>query len=466
MKLFGLSITRNKSTVEATKATGMDLVTRLPTPQNNWLGSWLGSIHEPFAGAWQRNVGANVPDVMGHSTAWACVTLIASDIAKLRPTLIEEVEDGIWEETDNSAYSPVLRKPNHYQNRIQFLTCWMLSKLLYGNTYVLKERDGSNKVRALYVLDPNRVSVLVAADGGVFYSLNQDYLSGLNETAATFPASEIIHDINIPLYHPLVGVSPIHACGRAVLQSLKIQDQSEQLFENGSQPGGILSTPHAISPEIAERIRRDWAMNHGGPNNRGKTAVLGDDFKFTPMAFTAVDSQLIEQLGWGDEKICAVFHVPGYKVGVGPTPANINVEALDQQYYSQCLQSPIESIELCLDEGMELPAKIGVEIDLSGLLRMDSATQMEEIVKGVRGGVYTPNDGRRKKNLKPLKGGDTVYLQIQDTAIEAIARRDEAAIAAAPSEPDNQALPSSLTQQQANAMLSYAVNERLQRAAA
>ena len=55
--------------------------------------------------------------------------LAASDVAKLRVKLVERDTDGIWSETSNPAYSPVLRKPNLFQNRIQFWECWILSKL-------------------------------------------------------------------------------------------------------------------------------------------------------------------------------------------------------------------------------------------------------------------------------------------------------------------------------------------------
>jgi phage portal protein BeeE len=39
-----------------------------------------------------------------------------------------------------------LRKPNRYQNRIQFWEGWILSKLMRGNTYVLKVRDDNRNV--------------------------------------------------------------------------------------------------------------------------------------------------------------------------------------------------------------------------------------------------------------------------------------------------------------------------------
>lgn len=390
---------------------------------------WWPIIREPFTGAWQRNITATTTDVLSHATAWSCIRLIASDIGKLRPTLIQEDGNGISDEITNTAYSPVLTKPNHYQNRIKFLETWIISKLTYGNTYILKERNnrgGANQgnVSGLYILDPSRVRVLLAPDGSIFYALPQDNLSGVTD-AVTIPASEIIHDAHMPMFYPpICGVSPIYAAGRAVLQSLTIQENSDRLFQNGSQPGGILTSPTPISAENALMMQRNWETQFGGQQNIGKVAVLGGGLEFKPMAITAVDAQLIDQLKWGDERVCSVFGVPAYMVGVGPAPLNNNVEALAQQYYSQALQELIECIELCLVEGLEMSGPLGVELDLDGLIRMDSATKMTTATNGVRGGIYTPNEARAMFNKKPLRGGDTVYLQEQDHALEALAARD------------------------------------------
>src|SRR5262249_14260188 len=143
-----------------------------------------------------------------------------------RCRLVEKDDNGIWNEVTAAAFSPVLRKPNRLQNRIKFFEQWIVSKLLHGNTYVLKQRDNRNIVVALYILDPTRTRPLVAPDGGVYYQVGHDNLAGLYDpdaTTTTIPASEIIHDVMVPLYHPLCGVSPLTASGIAAVQGLAIQ---------------------------------------------------------------------------------------------------------------------------------------------------------------------------------------------------------------------------------------------------
>lgn len=399
---------------------------------------WWPLIREAFTGAWQRNVVVNQSDVLTYSTVWACISLISADISKLWIKLTLKDANGICTEVDNSAYSPVLRKPNHYQTRVKFIESWIISKLVYGNTYVLKERNhrgGINQgnVVGLYVLDPSRVRVLIAPDGGVYYSLSQDYLSGLTE-AVLVPAREIIHDIMVPLYHPLAGVSPIHACGLAATQGLMIQRQSAKLFENGSNPSGVLTAPQSISNDVARRAQEWWEENFGGAKNVGRVAVLGDGLKYEAMTMTAVDAQLIDQLKWDSEAVCACFHVPGFLVGVGAPPPYTDIQSMLLQYYSMCLQALIENLELLLQEGLELPNENGIELDLKALLRMDSKTQVENATKGILGGLWMPNEARADFDLKPVPGGNTVYLQQQQYSLEALNRRDQ--MAPAPPTPD------------------------------
>lgn len=415
LKLFGLTIVRTKALARA-RAANLQAVTAAA-------GGWFPIIREPYAGAWQLNDEMRVGNVLCYSVVYACVTLIASDIGKLRIKLVLEDAEGITEEIENPAYSPVLRKPNGYQNRIKFLEQWIVSKLLFGNTYALKARDGRGIVTALYILDPSRVTPLVSPDGSVFYSLATDNLAGLGAEVVV-PAAEVIHDVMIPLYHPLIGVSPITACGLAAVQGLNAQNNSASFFQNGANPSGVVTGPGHIPADVVARLKQTWSTGFTG-ENAGKVAIMGDGLKFEGMTMRAIDAQLIEQLRWTGENVCTAFHVPAYMVGVGPVPPNNNIEALQNQYYTQCLQNLIECIELLLDEGLGLATGLYTELDLDSLLRMDTTSKVKAAVDLVGGGTFAPNEARRRWfNLRGVDGGDSVYLQQQNYSLEALARRD------------------------------------------
>lgn len=378
------------------------------------------SILESYTGAWQANVTVNRRTVSENWAVFACVTLIANDISKM-PARVMQLNSAlrIWEPT---IQRPVLRKPNRFQTRIEFFKCWIFSLLFQGNAYVLKERDRDGFIVGLYVLDPYRVTPLVAPDGGIYYQLRDDVLLGLEESVVV-PASEIIHDRLYTLFHPLIGVSPIYASGVAAMQSAAIQDNSAKFFQNMSRPSGILTAPGAISDETAARLKTAWETNFSG-SNIGKVAVLGDALKYEAMTINAVDAQLIEQLKFTGEMICATFHVPSYKLGLGPMPTVNNTSALNQQYYDQCLQPIAENMELRLDDGLELAFPFETWFDTNALLRMDPETRFKSHNEAINGGWLAPNEARREEDRPPVAGGDTPYLQQQNYSLEALSKRD------------------------------------------
>lgn len=403
------------------KATDQNTVT--PIRDALRLPSKFGWIVEAFGGMWQGNMRLDTQSLLAFSTVYACQSLISGDISKLNLVLKRRAASGIWDPEENAAYSPVLRKPNHYQTRIQFIEYWLLSKMTHGNAVAVKERDRSDKVRKLHILDWNRVTPLIAPDGEVLYQLNSDRLAGVQEGAPAIPASEVIHDRGRCLFHPLIGVGPLYACAASAGQGSRIQINSDRFFGNMSRPSGHLTAPGRIDDETAKRLKRDFETGFSG-ENVGRLFVSGSDLKFEPFTMPAEQAQLIEQLKFTVEDVARAFNMPLYKVQAGQPPTFNNVGALNLEYYQQVLQPYIENIELLLDEGLGLSPDLSVEFDLDGLFRMDPLSRAEIAGKRVKAGTLKPNEARAADNLPPVEGGDACYLQQQNYSLSALARRD------------------------------------------
>lgn len=406
MRLFGLNLSFKRAP---------------SSPPGTGMGGWWPMIKEAYSGAWQKNDTWTNDTVLAHYAVYACVTLIANDIGKLRQRLMKLDDNGIWKETTSPSFSPVLKKPNSYQNHVQFKQWWQTSKLINGNAYALKKRDQRGVVVGLYLLDPCRVLPLVTDNGSVYYQLSSDNLNRIGD-GITVPASDIIHDRMNCLFHPLVGVSPLYAAAQAACQSLKMQNDSATFFANGARPGGILSAPGAISDETAARLKAHWDANYTG-QNAGKVAVVGDDLKFQQMKMSATDSQLIEQFKLTAEMVCTAFHVPPSKVGVTTSATGTTAAQENQKYYSDCIQVLVEEYEACLDDGLSLSDKLGVELDLDGLLRMDMGSLVETLKTAVGAGIMAPNEARYRMSLGPVTGGAQPYLQMQNFSLEDLAKR-------------------------------------------
>lgn len=439
MRVFGLEITRARP------------LTAISAPAGTMGGGWFPVVREPYTGAWQENAPPITPATsLSYFAVFGCVTLISTDIGKLHLRLVSQDDDGIWTETTNPAYSPVLRKPNHYQTINKFVEQWITSKLSAGNAYALKARHDSGVVAALYVLDPARVTPLIAPDGSIFYGLKSNELAGLAPVIAgqdvIVPAREIIHDPMVTLFHPLVGVTPLYACGLAAQQGLTIQTKSEQFFRGGSHPGGVLTAPGEIGQDQADRIKKYWEENFSGANI-GRVAVVGKGLKYEAMTVNAADAQLIEQLNWTAQQVCTCYHVPPALLDLGDSSNVTDLEALLQKYHSQCIQSLLANFEKSLDEGLELKPPYGTEFDIDDLIWMVTATKTKAAAESIGAGALSPDEARRKYfGLGKVKGGDTPYMQQQNFSLAALAERDaEKPFAkpapAAPAQPAAPALP-------------------------
>jgi len=437
MRIFGFDISRAKTSA-----------VNLVPPTSTARDTWHPVIREPYTGAWQQNQEITAPTALSYFAVYACVTLIATDIGKLRLRLVAQDSEGVWTETTNPAYSPVLRKPNRYQTIHKFVEQWITSKLKSGNAYVLKQRDDRGVVSALYVLDPARVTPLLAPDGAVYYGLNRDDLTGVfnpdSDGSVVVPAREMIHDPMVTLFHPLIGVSPLYACGLAATAGLTMQATSELFFRNGSNPGGVLTAPGAIRQETLDRLKTEWQAKFSGANV-GNVAILGDGLKYEPMAVNANDAQLIDQLKYTAQTICACFHVPPALLDLGGDAANVtDLEALLQKYHSQCIQSLLANFETSLDEGLELKTPYGTEFDIDVLIWMVTATKTKAAADSIGAGALSPNEARRKYfGVGPTVGGDSPMMQQQNYSLAALAERDadKPFTKAAPATPGPTALP-------------------------
>ncbi|HGW5085395.1 TPA: phage portal protein [Pseudomonas aeruginosa] len=405
MKLFGYEFKRAEKAIASS------------VPVNR--GLWQ-IISEPFAGAWQRNKEERRETLLQYPTLYACISRIATDIGKLPFSLQAKNSNGIWSATESSAFSPVLREPNHYQTPQQFREYWMLSKLMQGNTYVMKERDSRGVVTGLYILDPCQVIPQVSTSGEVFYQLYTDDLNLLpfEDGLLSVPASEIIHDRCICPFHPLIGLPPIAAAYWPALKNMRILRSSSEFFANNAQPSGILSAPGAISDGTADRLRAYWNENFTGAN-AGKVAVVGDGLQFVSLASKSVDSQMVEQLRYSDEQICQPFGIPPFKVGLGTIPSGLGVDAINQLYYDDALQAHIQAMETLITIGLNAtPYK--VDMDESVLMRMDAGKKADYHKTLIDGSIETINDARMSFNLPPLVGGNTVYMQQQDFPLDQV----------------------------------------------
>ena len=227
LQVFGRALELTAKAAPLTAPNGMD----------STRGGWFPLVvREPYAGAWQVNVEGRRDLVLAYSAVYACVTLIASDIGSFCLQLVERTRDDIWEPA-TFAYLAELRSRTATRRSTSFVEQWITSKPIWGNTHA-EGRDGRGVVTALSC-STRRVKPLVAPDGGIYYELRRDDLSGeLAGLSRDSPSCRraIIHDTMI---------SPVPSARRR-LADLRLRPaamagpgdskQLDPVFTNGSWP--------------------------------------------------------------------------------------------------------------------------------------------------------------------------------------------------------------------------------------
>jgi phage portal protein BeeE len=147
---------------------------------------------------------------------------------------------------------------------------------------------------------------------------------------------------------------------------------------------------------------------------------------YQPISVAAQDSQLAEQWNLTALGVAMAFHVPPYKLGLQSDLKFNNMQQQDMDYYKQCLQTHIESIESTLGDGLGLPrspVEYRICFDTSGLFRMDPLAMAQTDAELVKGSILAPNEARAHQNLPPVPGGDEPIAQQQNWPLGALARR-------------------------------------------
>lgn len=404
------------------------LVSRAAPPNQAWstdASLWMQSGMD-VAGPGRKATSAPVE---------AAISLVSNDIGTLALRYMQENSDGTVTEVLNSPISRVLKKPNEYQSKTDFIVQVLRSVFLYGNAYIFIDRDSRGQPRALYPLRDGKVTPSILPDGSVFYGVQLTELER-GERALTepmlVPASDIIHHRVLTTAHPLLGVSPLYSLGATATLNSAIAENMSRFHANSSRPGGILSIPGGLKQEARERLRQEFSKAFNG-DQAGKTMVLDFDTKFEQMAYTAQESSVKELLQYTVEEVCRALRIPRHLMML-EGGAQVSVESGMRTYHSSCLRPLIEALENRFDDAFELHGTGRyIEFKIDDLFRAETDRRVESLTKGVQGGLFTVNEARRMEHLPPVDGGDAAFLQRQMTPVNLLS--EIAALEAKPPEP-------------------------------
>lgn len=248
-----------------------------------------------------------------NAIAYRCVRLIA-EAAASAPLKVTPHDHPL---------AALLAKPNPEQTGVELREAFFGHLQVSGNTYLeAAAPDEEGPPRELYVLRPDRMSVVPGADGwpigwehragAVVRRFERDPLSG---------EAPILH---LKLFHPgddWYGQSPMEAAAFAIDIHNAGGAWNKALIDNAARPSGALIYSGAggvdrLSDEQFQRIKEELEQAHAGARNAGRPLVLEGGLDWKPMSLSPADMDFIEARHASARDIALAFGVPPMLLGI------------------------------------------------------------------------------------------------------------------------------------------------------
>jgi len=299
------------------------------------------------------------------------------------------------------------------------------SLYLHGNCYSLALRSNRFEIDELHLMDPGMSAPAVAEAGEVFYRLagNDVIDRQLNGQQLIVPSRDVLH---IKLHttrgypRPLVGETSLAAAFGDIASYESIRDQQNQFFRNQARPSAVLTTDLNLDATQVSQLRDRWNDQAKGLS-AGGTPILTHGLKVQPSSTTAAkDLQIAELLKLANENIALVFRIPLQVLGIGGASLG-STQALMQFWLASGLGFCLNHIEEAFDKlfGLSGVPDEYVEFDTSALLRSDQKDRIDALVRGVQGGVFSPNEARNQEGYDNVPYGDEPRVQQQVVPLSA-----------------------------------------------
>lgn len=351
------------------------------------------AIQKLFGAGDLTEVQVNRSNILSISAVSSAIELISSTIStldfklykKINKSKIEEIED------DNRLYLLNI-EPNYLMNSTQLKKAMLQDLILDGNAYVNIEKS-KNEFKRLNYLESRNVSVML--DTEIIHKDAKLMVQGQNFE---------VYDFIIATLNTLDGVQ-----GKGILKNnrdllalaILIQTYLNKNFRAGGGRKGIWQS----EKKLGDLEFKEFKRNVKDIQETDEAIILNSNMKYSPLANTNKDMQILEIKRFLAEEIRNIFNIP---------------DKLDKEGFKSfikiVLNPIINSLESAVNKALLLEdeKKDGYffKLDVNELTRADIDTRFLAYKTSLDAGIESINEIRAKENLEPIEGMDIYKMTI------------------------------------------------------
>lgn len=328
-----------------------------------------------------------------NAIAYRCVRMIAEAAAsahlRVRPA--------------DHPVARLLAQPNPEQTGIELFEAFFGHLQVAGNAYLEAAGFEDEPPRELYVLRPDRMSVIPGArgwpvgwehrSGGDVRRYERDPLSG---------SAPILH---LKLFHPAndwYGQSPMEAAACAIDIHNAGGAWNKALIDNAARPSGALvysgAAGEQLSGEQFERLKAELESAHSGPTNAGRPLLLEGGLDWKPISLSPADMDFIEARHAAAREIALAFGVPPMLMGIPGDNTYANFREANLAFWRQTAlplaMKAARALQMWLQPLFPNDEALRIDIDLDAAPAL--ASERENLWAGLAAATFLTDQERRQ----------------------------------------------------------------------
>lgn len=395
-------------------------------PRN--VDNWAGGVQRIVSGRpqWQNGnyVQYATEGYSSNALVYACINELASSVSEphLRALQADKwvhaVDPGI---SQAHRLTRLMERPNPWFSHVEFWSAAVMYLSIWGNAYALKVRSQSGAVRELWLMRPDKVTIVPDA---VDFIRRYEYNIGDRE-AIPLPVDDVIH-FKTP--HPLndyYGMPPLQGIATVVdLDNFGFEFVSNY-YAHAGVPGGILTTKSKLNDNQRQEIKDRFNREYGNGNWHGLLVLDSAEATFQAMtADLGAQGLVLPELNKILEaRITGAFGVPPTLVGtvIGTEASSYgNKKSERESFWNETIKPLYRQLEGPLNRALvpDFPGVQRIEFDLSqvGALLPDADALHARLRADMTAGGISQEEFRRLAGYEEkLPAGHTFLIPSNTT---------------------------------------------------
>lgn len=340
---------------------------------------------------------------------YGCVSAIAQDVGNINIRQYETTSEGA-EEVHESDLLDLLYKVNPQMTKFELFEITSSHLDLVGNAFWLLARDGTGKIKEIWPLRPDKVSI--ATDKGSPLIVSGYVYLQRDGVKIPLEAKDVLHfknfnaDADFPF--PYRGMGVVEAASVAIDMSNFSHEWNKNFFANSATPNAILTYDGELSTDEYERLKKDWRQNYKGTDNAHKIALLKGGMDVKTVGFNQKEMDFVEQMRFTRDEILALFRVPKTALGIVEDVNRANAEATNYVFALRTIKPRMQKIIDTLNEFLVPEFGENIYLDFDSPVPADRVATMNEYAMGIDKWL-TRNEIRAKEGLPPTQQGNSIF---------------------------------------------------------